>query len=340
MTHRLLAWSGCLLCALSVSATAVLDTPLVVQPVQPPSFAHSLSIEDTTRYTLNNPYYRPPDTLQPIAPLIRLVFLQHLALTAESNSCSDSNNLALLWQQVRSDSLYQQLQNPTFLLEHDRPPPPPYTLLFYLFLVATCLVIGLRHSEEDYLEQTAQAVLNLNLSKQFFEAQLHNYQWRQSLLLYGILVSVSMIWGFLLLRQNDLLLNWPDEWVMATLGGVSFAYLGLRYVGLQLLGFIFLPLYEFIQFYYFNLKLINVWLALLLLPMACVAAFSESSMMTQIALYTLGGLMGLGLLYGIYRGWQIGKDFLLSYKFHFLLYLCAFEIAPLIISYTAIVKVL
>jgi hypothetical protein len=39
----------------------------------------------------------------------------------------------------------------------------------------------------------------------------------------------------------------------------------------------------------------------------------------------------LSYLYNIYRTWQITEDIAMSYKFHYLLYLCALEILPILV---------
>ena len=90
------------------------------------------------------------------------------------------------------------------------------------------------------------------------------------------------------------------------------------------------PVEKEVRQYDFTIVIFNIFLGLLLFPVNAVAAFSGPGT-SAVFIY-----LGIGLVILIYvfrqlRGLFIGLEFLLHNKFHFFLYLCTVEIAPLLI---------
>jgi hypothetical protein len=108
----------------------------------------------------------------------------------------------------------------------------------------------------------------------------------------------------------------------------------LKYIGLKLTGWLF-NMNEAAEAYVFVVFLINKMIGIFLLPFLVVIAFADSNM--YLVAMTASWCIVIGLL--VYR-------FILTYSavrnqvrvniFHFFLYLCAFEIAPLLLIYKAL----
>lgn len=114
-------------------------------------------------------------------------------------------------------------------------------------------------------------------------------------------------------------------------------YLG-KFICLQLVGFIF-NVKELVSTYVFVVFLINKVLGILLLPFILMLAFSKPAYYT----IAIGGAAILTILLFLYRylfSLTSVRNKLHITSFHFFLYLCAFEILPLLILYKFIVQYL
>jgi hypothetical protein len=112
--------------------------------------------------------------------------------------------------------------------------------------------------------------------------------------------------------------------------GLSIAYF-IKFIGLKVTGWLF-SLTEAADSYIFIVFIVNKMMGILLLPFLFLLAFSVGKV------YTIGLTLSWCLLGGL-----IAYRFFLTYAaihnqvkvnpFHFFLYLCAFEIAPLLLIY-------
>ena len=112
-------------------------------------------------------------------------------------------------------------------------------------------------------------------------------------------------------------------------------YLG-KYICLQMVGFIF-NVNDLISTYIFVVFLINKVLGILLIPFILILAFSSPVYYT-IAIVGAAILTLLLFLYRYLFSLTSVRNKLHISSFHFFLYLCAFEILPLIILYKFIVQ--
>ena len=120
-----------------------------------------------------------------------------------------------------------------------------------------------------------------------------------------------------------------------TLTGISLCVAGvalitlIRHTLLKVIAAIF-PFYKEINLFSFTITIFHQAMGLLLVPFVIFIAFAPTTVQ-NIALY-----IGLGIVVFIYayrsmRGFIIASKYILEYRFHFLLYLCAVEIAPMLI---------
>ncbi len=107
-----------------------------------------------------------------------------------------------------------------------------------------------------------------------------------------------------------------------------------KHLLLQVIGWI-MPFDKEISLYSYMLAVFNQVIGIVLLPFIIVAAFTPDPF-KKIALFGGIGIILLIYLYRSVRGIMIGEKFMAMHKFHFFLYLCTVEIAPLLI----LVKVL
>jgi len=116
--------------------------------------------------------------------------------------------------------------------------------------------------------------------------------------------------------------------LMLCVVGVGLLYLG-RYVLLWLTSAI-LPYPNEISFYSFVISITNKIIGYLLVPILFLLAYVPEASQLYV-LYTAFVLLGVIYIYRSIRGLSIASDALLFHKFHFFIYLCTIEIAPMLI---------
>lgn len=152
-----------------------------------------------------------------------------------------------------------------------------------------------------------------------------------SLLLNGFFVICGGLYIAFLLQYFNFS-NQGNFWLMFLYSsiGLSIAYL-LKFVGLKISGWLF-NVEEAANSYIFIVFVVNKMIGIILLPILVILAFALGNVYTGGM--TISWCVVAGLF--VYR-------FILTYAavhnqvkvnpFHFFLYLCAFEIAPLLLIY-------
>lgn len=179
-----------------------------------------------------------------------------------------------------------------------------------------------------------QAMLNDNLLNQA-------YRDRQSgagqayMILYSLFFINGGLFVFLLLRHKKVVL--PGETHLINLlycvGAVLLVVL-FKHLLLRIIGAIF-PIGKEISAYSFTIMIFGIMISLFLGPANFLIAYAPESFTALLINGTLGILVLFYLLRSL-RGAFIANNYLLYYKFHFLLYLCTVEIAPAL----ALVKII
>jgi len=83
------------------------------------------------------------------------------------------------------------------------------------------------------------------------------------------------------------------------------------------------------------LGLVPAVMWVVLMPLLLLMAFG-APLIEKTALYMAIATTGVSLVFIVFRGLTIVKEFVWRYKFHFFLYLCTLEIAPLLVMYKVV----
>lgn len=110
--------------------------------------------------------------------------------------------------------------------------------------------------------------------------------------------------------------------------GIGLAYI-LKHIQLKVVSAI-LPFPLEVDFYNFTISNTNKILGYVLLPILFLLAYMPLGTQTTV-LYGSFGLLGCIYFYRTLKGLAMAGSVILFHKFHFLVYLCAVEIAPLLI---------
>jgi len=207
------------------------------------------------------------------------------------------------------------------------------TMLFYILALVIVFIIVTRQIFTTYIDKMYKSFFNVNLAKQFFNDFSHNNPLLNILLHLNIILIFSTF-AYLSMRFFNKLNTIDNQSLMLIVFGATAVYIAIRRL---LLGAsaIVLPVSENIRFYIFNLKILNNVLVVALLPFLILLAFAND-MLAYLAYYAILLIIFVFTLYLIRRASIIGKDFITFHKFHFFLYLCTFEIVPLLILYKLI----
>jgi Domain of unknown function (DUF4271) len=201
-------------------------------------------------------------------------------------------------------------------------------VLFYLVTGVLFLLALVRVSFSKYFSDLFRAFFNPTLSSRQLKDQL--LQTPLPSLLLNIFFCISTgVYLFLLLRYFKFIVSYKMFVVILAMvlliGGI---YL-FKYILLLISGWIF-GSKELVEAYIFILFLINKITGILLLPFIIVLAFC-SYPIAEVGFYlSLSILLGL-IIYRYIRSYGLIKNYISLNNFHFFLYLCAFEIAPVLI---------
>ncbi|HET9056840.1 MAG TPA: DUF4271 domain-containing protein [Chitinophagaceae bacterium] len=207
--------------------------------------------------------------------------------------------------------------------------------LFYLIAGMLFLLAVLKQSYSKYYNNLFRLFFKTTfrqaqLKEQVFQAQLPS-------LLFNLFFFISAgTYLFLLMGYFDVQFV-KEKWQQLgiCIGLVSAFYL-VKMPLLWIMGLV-LEVKRTTETYTFIVLLVNKLLGILLVPFIIILAFGNS-IMVNVAL-TLSLLMISGVfIYRMIRSYfPIHQDIKVS-KFHFFLYLCAFDITPLLLIYKVLIK--
>ncbi|MEY4278032.1 MAG: hypothetical protein RL377_36 [Bacteroidota bacterium] len=213
---------------------------------------------------------------------------------------------------------------------------PDKDMLFYL-VIGLLLFYGLiNYIYPQYFPK---------LFSQFSQSSLRMLQNREQLLqnsVASLILNISFVLSFslmatLLIFNNHLLpVSFWEVYLYICLF-FTCLYLG-KYICLELMGYIF-NVRELVGTYVFVVFMINKVLGILLLPFIAILAFAKPAYYS-IAIGAAAILTILLFLYRYLFSLTSVRNKLHISSFHFFLYLCAFEILPILILYKLIVQYL
>jgi hypothetical protein len=211
---------------------------------------------------------------------------------------------------------------------------PDKDVLFYAIIALIFLY--------SFLIQIAQQYI-AKLFSQFSQSSLRMMQNREQLLQnsaaslimnIGFIMSFSLMTTLVIFNAHLLPINFWEGFFSMCLFFLGL-YLG-KYICLTIVGYIF-NTNELVQTYIFVVFMINKVLGILLIPFIGILAFAKP-FLHPFAIGGAGLLMVLLILYRYLFSLTSVRNKLHVSSFHFFLYLCAFEIIPLLILYKLIVQ--
>jgi hypothetical protein len=211
---------------------------------------------------------------------------------------------------------------------------PDKDILFYVFIALIFLYGFLIQIAPQYIAK---------LFSQFSQSSLRMMQNREQLLQnslasiimnIGFVISFSLMATLIIFNAHLLPIHFWEGFLYMCLFFVGL-YIG-KYICLTIAGYVFNTI-ELVQTYIFVVFMINKVLGILLIPFIAILAFAKP-FLHPFAIWGGGLLMVLLILYRYLFSLTSVRNKLHVSSFHFFLYLCAFEIIPLLILYKLIVQ--
>lgn len=203
--------------------------------------------------------------------------------------------------------------------------PKKNNFIFWFILIQLLLLSSLISISRDFLKKVYRSINNDNFSKLISRDYNAGYHGLFGILYIIFILSMS-IFVYLCIRHL-FGVSGVVKYLMI-LAGVFGVYL-IRHVFMGFLSVVF-PFSKAINYYNFMIILFNSFLGLVLIPINLVIAFAPSSISVS-GVYIGMGAVAICYILRFLRGSFNAYTYIRNYLFHFFLYLCSCEFAPIII---------
>lgn len=199
------------------------------------------------------------------------------------------------------------------------------TFIFWLVLFTLLLLAIVVNVQRNAISKVVKSITNenvLKLSKREENGGLTGHY----IMLY-VVFFINLTSFIYLIAKFYSGLDGFKNWLIV-FAAVTCIYL-IRHISMTFLGQIF-NISRDSSLYSFTIMTFNIFLGLALIPINLVVAFSPTEI-GKVVMYVGIGLIVILLVIRLLRGLLIGVRFIGEHIFQFFLYLCTFEIAPILI---------
>ena len=237
---------------------------------------------------------------------------------------------------VLSNPYYKPLSAPLQLDSSERNPTGK-DALFYILAGLLLFFALVRLIFDKYVSNMLGLVFRGSLRQKQIREQLLQSP-LPSLLLNIFFVLVSGLYAFFLIGRFDAGISAGFWWLLLyCVLGIATIYL-VKFVVLKATGWIF-NMRDAADTYIFIVFLVNKLMAVFLLPLLILIAFSKGSWATPLFTLTYV-LVGAFFLYRYIASFAPVRREVKVSQFHFFVYICAFEIIPLLLIYKVLLSFL
>ncbi len=206
-----------------------------------------------------------------------------------------------------------------------------YLLLFFVTLFALVRQIFPRYTDTLFTLFFRATMRQQQLREQLLQTPVPSFLLNLLFVFTGGLYTVLLTRYYQVLHEIDFWLLW--FYAVAVLSGI---YLG-KFMVLKTVGWI-LRMNRASDLYIFVVFLVNKMAGLFLLPVLFLLAFPPDNWKPAVVILSLFGF-GILLLYRFFVSYRLVRNEIKLNLFHFFIYLCAFEIAPLLLIYKALLTI-
>lgn len=209
--------------------------------------------------------------------------------------------------------------------------------IFYLFCGLLFILASLRILFNKYFNDLFRVFFNTSMRQRQIREQLQQAPLPSLLFNIFFVISGGIFIFFLLEHFNARIpLN---RWIVIGLCivGLAVIYLG-KVLSLKLIGWVF-GWEKGVETYLFIVFLVNKIIGILLLPFTVLLAFSPASFQNIIVTAALIGLLAV-YMYRFIRAYASIRNELRISQLQFFLYICAFEVVPVLLIYRLLMQII
>jgi hypothetical protein len=213
------------------------------------------------------------------------------------------------------------------------------TLDFYL-LLSLCAILGsIKTIHPKYFNDVWRAFINPTLGSRQLKDMIQSASFPNLLMnLFSCIVLGTYVFYLISIDRDWRFAGMPSSMVVSLLiVGSVILYTG-KYLFVQFTGWAF-NIRSTSEQYNFNIFLVNKIVGIVLLPFIICFAFLNKEWQAPLCITSLVLLVVL-LMNRYVRSWNIFAHFFMNSRFHFFMYLCAFEILPMAILLKMVVRIL
>ena len=259
---------------------------------------------------------------------IRIAYQDSVIIAASKRSIAG-------FQELLDNHPYYKFKNPRIELKVEVREQEPFEGIFYYLLGLIFFFALIRLIFYKYLA---------NMTSLFFRVTMRQQQVRDQLLqtpLASLLLNIFFVLSAgtyltFIARHYHMVDEIGFWWLLLySVGFVAALYLG-KFIFLKMVGWLF-NVEKATEMYTFIVFLVNKMLGIALLPFLVLLALPESGMQKFFMHLSLI-LIAFLFLYRFFISYRPVRNEIKVNKFHFFLYLCAFEITPLILIYKVLLN--
>jgi hypothetical protein len=210
--------------------------------------------------------------------------------------------------------------------------------LFYLMLLLLLYFGLIKVLFEKYLNSLFQFFFRASLRKQQLREQLLQTP-LPSLLLNVLFIVAAGLYTSFLIRQYHVLQQIEFPLLFALCSASLIVLYAVKFALLKLAGWIF-NRSNATDAYIFIVFLVNKMMGILLLPFLVIMSFSTNETLTEIATTISLIMIGILFIYRFVTGYRNIRHEIKLSAFHFFIYLCAFEITPVLLIFKVLLAYL
>ena len=200
--------------------------------------------------------------------------------------------------------------------------------LFAVMITVLLLMAFLFILFRAFVARSYRAFINDNILSQLLRDQ--GFIPSLPYLLFYLLFFINIgFFLFLFCKYFGIQVAATDFMSLATLSGALLALFIAKHLVLAIIEGIF-PAQKEIRRYNFTIIIFTIILGMVLVPFNLLVAYGPEEMLPTL-FWIVFGVIGLFYLYRTLRGIFIANRFLALHQFHFLLYICTVEIAPVVV---------
>jgi len=236
-------------------------------------------------------------------------------------------------RQVSVQNDFFDFSSPPIAIRSDKKEFHGKELLFYTLIVLLLFFAFIRMSFPKYLLDLFRVAFRTTLKQRQISEQLVQAPLPSLLLNFFFLCTAGLYITFVL--QHYHLASNYNFWLLYLYCFVALAVIySIKFLSLKLFGWLF-NITATADGYIFIVFMINKIIGIYRLPFLILLAFSEADIYEAAFILSYIGVFGL-LAYRFILSYGLARNQIRLNPFHFFLYLCAFEIVPLLLIYKAL----